>query len=117
MGTELRAGDLVLSSADSISRVVVNQHVSAQGVSAMVKLDFGVGSLEVTPDHVIKANGAFMAAREVVAGSMLGEREVKLVSRSFDGVINPITVAGTILAAGKEGMPVVATSYPEWIAA
>ena len=47
---------------------------------------------------------------------MLGEYEVKAVTRGVAGVINPITVAGTILAAGEQGKPVVASVYPEWIA-
>ena len=49
----------------------------------------------------------------IQAGSLLGEYEVKAVARGAAGVINPITVAGTILAAGKEGMPVLASVYPE----
>ena len=110
---ELRAGDYVLSEMGKASRVVFNQHVATQGVSAMVQIDYGAGSLDVTPDHVIKADGQFVAAREVKAGSMLGEYKVKAVTHGVAGVVNPITVAGTILAAGKEGKPVVASTYPE----
>ena len=95
---------------------VFNQHVAAGQHSPMVAIDYGAGYLELTPDHVIQADGAFVAAREVKAGSMLGEFEVTAVTRGVAGVINPITVAGTILAAGKEGAPVVASVYPEWIA-
>lgn len=113
----LRAGDAVLSDLDAISRVVVNQHAAQTAhASAMVRIDYGVGLLELTPDHVIKADGEFVAAREVEAGSMLGEYEVMAVTRGVAEVINPITVAGTILAAGKEGKPVVASVYPEWVA-
>jgi len=65
---------------------------------------------------VILADGAFVAAREVVPGAMLGEYTVTAVSRAYDGVVNPITVAGTILAAAAEGKPVLASVYPEWIA-
>merc|ERR1712039_453640 len=55
------------------------------------------------------------AARELVVGSMLGEYEVISVRYNVSGVINPVTVAGTILAAGAEGKPVLASVYPEWI--
>jgi len=73
-------------------------------------------SIDLTPDHVIRADGKFVPARAVAAGSMLGGHKVERVSRGRAGVVNPVTVAGTVLAAGKEGAPVVASTYPEWIA-
>ena len=56
--TALRAGDYVLSAAGETSRVVFNQHVAAGAASPVVAIDYGAGSLELTPDHVIKADGA-----------------------------------------------------------
>ena len=48
-----------------------------------------------------------------------GPNRCRLVSRvevSQGGVVNPLTVAGTILAAGPAGAPVLASVYGEWIA-
>ena len=41
---------------------------------------------------------------------------VSRVEVSQGGVVNPLTVAGTILAAGPAGAPVLASVYGEWIA-
>ena len=49
-------------------------------------------------------------------GSSLSGFKVTAISHGFAGIINPVTVSGTIVAAGATGRPVVASAYPEWIA-
>ena len=49
-------------------------------------------------------------------GSSLSGSKVTAISHGFAGVINPVTVSGTIVAAGATGRPVVSSTYPEWIA-
>jgi len=115
---DLVSGDYVLCEVGQVSRVVINQHRTADDArytSEMVQIQHEAGRLDLTPDHVVKVDGAFVAAREVAPGCLLGEYKVKAVTRGVGGVINPITVAGTILAAGKEGKPVLASTYPEWV--
>ena len=50
-----------------------------------------------------------------VDGDVFEREFVENFFRKF-GVVNPLTVAGTILAAGPAGAPVLASVYGEWIA-
>lgn len=114
----LVAGDSVLSDSTEVSRVIVNQHATEEWrLSSMVSIKHTGGSLSLTPDHVLKVDGQFKPAREVIQGSMLEPGfEVLAVSPSVGGIINPITTANTILAADIDGMPVLASTHPEWVA-
>lgn len=114
--TEISAGDLVLSTKDEISRVIVNQHKQVDRFSKMVNIEHENGSLELTPDHVLLVDGAFVAARNVVKGASLSGSTVSSVSHTIGGIINPVTTSGKILIAGMTGEPVVSSTYPEWIA-
>ena len=71
--TELVAGDVVLSvDADLkrvLSRVIVNQHVHSPAVSPMVRLEYEGGSLSLTPDHVLMADGAYVPACRLSPGA------------------------------------------------
>jgi len=113
----LVAGDLVLATKETATRVVVNQHVGVKATSPMLTLHFEGGSLSLTPDHVLLLNGAYAPARLAAVGSVLSSgRKVAAVTRKQQGIVNPITAAGTILAAGQQGEPVVAATAPEWSA-
>jgi len=125
--TELRSGDRVLSHTDGtkmIDHVLFNQHVKAtRSHTPMLRLvlEEGDSELRVTPDHVIMVDGKWQPARMAVAGSSLTNADgkfvrVRSVSLVTGGVINPVTASGTILAAGKEGSPFLASTYGEWIA-
>jgi len=93
-------------------RVIVNQHANAPALkSSLLTLEHSEGSISLTPDHVLAVNGAFVAAREAVIGSKLGNSEVTRVTASTGSIINPLTTSGMIMADG-----VLASTYPEWIA-
>ena len=114
--SELVAGDHVLDSATTTSRVTINQHTAGRVTSKLVTLYFTGGSLSLTPDHMLFSDGALVPARSVASGVMLsGGRVVSRVVTSFGVVVNPITFSGTILAASR-GAPVLAATHPEWIA-
>ena len=142
---DLRAGDHVLSSATSTTRVVVNEHVApTSGAAKLLTITYAGalppsrlslsrrassqrvrrtgGSLSVTPDHVLNLDGTHVPARRAVAGaSLLNARgdalPIHRVSLGAGGIINPITADGRILAADKgAATPVVATVWGEWIA-
>ena len=49
-------------------------------------------------------------------GSSLSGSTVTAVSRGVASIVNPLTTNGLIVAAGPTGRPVVASTYPEWIA-
>jgi len=113
----LKAGDIVLSSPTETTRVIVNQHRLARLASGVVVLEHETGSLALTPDHVLWADGAFRATSEIRAGSVLEPAsKVTKVAAATHAVVNPLTTSGTILAAGPAGGPVVASVFPEWIA-
>jgi len=113
----LVAGDTVLATDAAATRVVVNQHAGVKATSPMLTLHFEGGALALTPDHVLFVDGAHAPARLAGVGSVLSSgRKVTAITRSQQGIVNPITVAGTILAAGPEGEPVVAATAPEWSA-
>ena len=87
----------------------------------MTTLHHANGSLTVTPDHVLRIDGAFAPARTAHVGSVLsmhgGDSVVTRVSGgATEAIINPITTSGTILAADETGAPVLASVYGEWIA-
>lgn len=116
--SHLVAGDLVLSSSSTASAVVVTQHRPPTSLSSgLLTLHHKKGSLSLTPDHVLQIDGIFMPARYAALGSILsGGHVVTHVTTAFGDVINPVTLAGTILAAGPAGAPVLAATHPEWIA-
>jgi len=113
----LSAGDRVLSSKDEVAQVIVNQHAEVSIYTQMLHIKHSSGSIELTPDHVLSVNGKLAPAREAVVGSQLEGGIVEDVSYATDAIINPLTTSGRILAAGAEGLPIVATHAPEWLAA
>merc|ERR1719271_415427 len=113
----LVAGDAVLASDAAATRVVVNQHAGVKATAPMLTLHFGGGALALTPDHVLLVDGAHAPARLAAVGSVLSSgRKVTAITRNQQGIVNPITASGTILAAGPQGEPVVAATAPEWSA-
>jgi len=107
----LKAGDYVKDGPDSISRIIVNQHRAAHLKSSLLEIEHENGKLNLTPDHVVSVDGSFVAAREAVVGTKLGESEVSRVTATSGEIINPLTISGKIIADG-----VLASTYPEWIA-
>jgi len=120
--TALSAGDLVLSAAGDASelrltRVIVNQHAKSNATSAMIHVQHERGALSLTPDHVLFVNGQLVPARDLKEGAVLAPASrVTVVRHVTEGIINPLTVDGRILAAGAEGAPILASVYTEWIA-
>lgn len=116
--SDLRAGDIVLSTPTEVTRVIVNQHVVSGLSSQMVRLIHASGTLSLTPDHVLLVDGMFKPAREAAVGSVLSSGSIieQVSSSSTSGIINPITTSGRILVGGTEGAPVTASVYGEWIA-
>merc|ERR1719230_1226956 len=113
----LVAGDAVLADGAGLTRVVVNQHAGVKAAAPMLTLHFEGGSLSLTADHVLLLDGALSPARLAAVGSVLSSgRKVSAVTHGSQGVVNPITAAGTILAAGPSGEPVVAATANEWLA-
>lgn len=113
----LQAGDAVLASEHKASRVIVGQHRAAGIASEMVHLVHDSGSLTLTPDHVLLLDNQFLPARLARPGSVLSNGQaVRRVERKVEGVINPLTTSGQILAADVIGQPVIASTYPEWVA-
>ena len=114
--SELRAGDVVLTGEASATRVIVNQHVHTLATSHTLELVTDSGSIALTPDHVIFADGGYVPARLVKVGSTLGGQRVEAMSARRGLVINAITASGTILAAGLHGAPALAATGNEWLA-
>jgi hypothetical protein len=116
----LRAGDLVLTAAagkPAVTRVVLNQHVADDGPAPPVlTLHHARGTVTLTEDHVLAVGGAFASARDALVAADGEPLAVERVEVGREGVINPITVSGTILAAGPAGVPVLASVYGDWIA-
>lgn len=113
---ELRSGDLVLSSKSEVARVIVNQHAEVSLYAQMLRVKHSVGSIELTPDHVLSVDGVLSPARDIKVGSLLDGARVESVETSVDAIINPLTTSGFILAAGLAGDPVVSSVHPVWIA-
>ena len=82
----------------------------------MVKITHANGELALTPDHVLLVDGEWAAARTVKVGSSVSGSNVTAISQGFAGVVNPLTTNGRIIGAGPTGHPIVASTYPEWIA-
>ncbi len=126
--TSLSAGDYVLTQAAdgalAHTRVILNQHKVARDSDAsspLLTLYHDRGTLSLSPDHVLRVGGEFGPARTATAGAHLvagggAPARVSRVEVSRGGVVNPLTVSGTILAAGPAGAPVLASVYGEWIA-
>jgi hypothetical protein len=113
----LRSGDRVLSTMDEIASVIVNQHAKVSMYTGMLNIKHSAGSLELTPDHILPVDGKLSPARDVVVGSQLEGGKVESISYTTDAIINALTTSSRILVAGREGLPVVATHAPEWLAA
>jgi len=124
--TSLTAGDRVLSGLPggdlTVSRVITNQHLlPVPRLSTLLTIHFDGGSLTVTPDHMLYIDHSLHPARAATVGSWLddakgGVRRVSAVTMVAGAIINPHTTAGTIVAAGAVGAPILATTYGEWIA-
>jgi len=118
----LQVGDNVLASRDAISRIVVNQHSAFDSFAPMLTMRMSNGAaLSITPDHALFLDGRLQAASEVRVGSTLTNDRgtdattvLRVTHTRGRAVINPVTVAGTILATDK-GTPVLAASHPIWI--
>ena len=134
--TDLSAGDIVVSldlktGAPTLDRVVVNQHKAVTHWSPLITIETDSGAtLTVTPDHVIALDGRFVAASKAAPGASLSGASLsintlstanitRVVERS-GGVINPVTLSGTILVADSSGRrgaaPLLASTHPEWSA-
>jgi len=121
----LVAGDRVLSSDGRrafATVVLVTQHRSGL-LAPLLTLRHGGGALRLTPDHALWIDGQLQAASAALAGSTLtgGEGNELLVKQAAAApaglVINPVTAAGTLLAAGAPGEDaVLAATHPAWIA-
>merc|ERR1712060_106731 len=123
--SELSAGDIVLDGNPetlTASRVVVVQHkIESATTTNLLTLLHAEGSLTLTPDHMLLIDGGFAPARVARAGSLVqtpGETAFQLlrVEKTQGAVVNPITKTGTILAADKDGAPLIASTANEWIA-
>ena len=113
----LASGDLVLSSPHATTRVLVNQHRGVIKAASMVQISHTTGTLTLTPDHMLLVDGAYQPARNVKPGSRLEPASiVTAVAATNDAIVSPLTRSSTILAAGREGGPVVASCFPEWVA-
>ena len=90
-----------------LSRVIVNEHVAITATSTMLTIEHERGTLTLTPDHVLLADGAYKPAAAVRVGALLEPTsKVTKVTRTRGGIINPVTANGLILAAGPTGAPV-----------
>lgn len=120
---DLKVGDRVLT-ADTqglaITRVVANQHLKSDLASEILTFHTASGSVSLTPDHALFVDGALAPAADAKAGSALMGADgasviVQRITKGRGTVINPVTIAGTILAS-EQGAPVLAASNPMWIA-
>jgi len=119
----LRAGDVVATldanGAPALTRIIVNQHVADERVAPLLTLETAGGgaSITVTADHVIALDGQFLAAAHAAVGRSLSAGAITRISETSGAVINPVTVAGTMLVTDKHGgAPVLTTTHPEWSA-
>jgi hypothetical protein len=122
----LEVGDVVLTAGVDggleVTRVVANQHQRVDQEAELLVLHLSSGAvLRLTPDHALYIDGALVAASEAKVGSALvGTADkpaavIRHIERTNGAVINPVTVAGTLLAS-DDGPPVLAASHPVWIA-
>ena len=103
--------------------VIVNQHVNAPStMSTLLTVTTEDGSsVTLTPDHALFVDGKLAAASDVKVGLSLTSAQgepvrVNAIHWATGAVINPVTGAGTILAAEGDGLPLLAASHPIWIA-
>ena len=70
--------------------------------------------------QVLSVNGEFSSARSITPGATLAlpgadgrmtSLAVEAVTKKTGGIVNPVTVSGTLLAAA-DGAPVLASAYP-----
>ena len=124
MMATLAVGDTVLTATTggglATTRVVVNQHASADHTSKMLTLHTADGTkLSLTPDHAIFVDGALAAAAEAKVGATLTRADgtavkiVRVAEADAAAVISPVTTSGTILAsdADSRGEPLLASSH------
>lgn len=120
---DLKAGDHVLAldettGAPFADRVFMNLHLLDESQWPLLEINHTLGSLTVTPDHVLFVDGSFMAARHVRPGSSMvvttlrhAEREQSGVSNvavlsvvpTYGKIVNPLTHTGVILVATGDG--------------
>jgi len=131
---ELQAGDYVLAFDETTGtrfadRVFTNLHLQDESDWSLLEINHTLGSLTVTPDHVLFADGAFTAARFVRLGSSMitaalgpaeqgGNATTNVTERGGNAttnvtvlnitptsgkIINPLTHSGTILVATGDG--------------
>lgn len=124
---ELIAGDRVLTSTATgsltVTRVLINQHAKEHDATPSRLLTLHTSSatiISLTPDHALYIDGVLAAAADAKVGSRLtsARGDVVVVTRvdhQIGAVINPTTVAATILASDG-GTPILAASHPIWIA-
>jgi hypothetical protein len=121
----LKAGDVVttldtVTGWATLTRVVLNQHTKGDAWARLLKIKTVNGAtLTVTPDHVIFVDGAFVAASSAAVGASLSAGTIAEIIETRGAVINPVTVAGTILAAdvASPTRGVLASTATDWIAA
>ena len=121
----LATGDLVLTAyagTPEVTRIISNQHVHSEHLaSPLVTLWTAQGAVTTTPDHALYLDGVLAAAAEAEVGARLTgigdvERVIERITESRGRVVNPVTVAGTILAADHVGgLPILAATNPMWI--
>jgi len=111
----LRAGDLVLDTSTSSSRIIVNQHAETRRITTKLTFHTADSSISMTPDHGVFVNGVLMAASQVRVGARLTTGAVVWITKAESAIINPVTASGTILACDT-GAPILAASHPIWIA-
>ena len=125
---DLAAGDEVLShdvenDRLAVDRVIVNMHRERSTRAALLlTLSHSSGSLTVTPDHLVWADGQLVAARHVRAGSTVVSGDgrdlvVHDVKPSVGAFVNPLLSKNLILAAGGVGdTPIRASTHSDWYA-
>jgi hypothetical protein len=121
----LRAGDVVttldtVTGSAILTRVVLNQHTKGDDWARLLKIKTANGAtLTVTPDHVIFVDGAFVAASSATVGASLSAGPIAEIIETRGAIINPVTVAGTIVAADVDTPKqfVLASTATDWIAA
>jgi len=123
---ELSAGDVVLTGsrddgALAFTRVLVNEKRAADVASAVLTLETASGeALSLTADHALFLDGRLAAAGAAQVGATLttprGASAITRISARTTSVVNPITLAGTILAADGSRAPLLATTAQMWIA-
>ena len=108
--TDLAVGDLVLG-REGATTVVAVQHKAVDTIAELLTFETTDGTVSMTPDHAVFADGELVAAAKVKVGSLLSNGAVKYITKSEGAIINVVTASGTIFADGS-----LAASNPMWIA-